>query len=62
MTAAARLAYADKALLTATGQRRADLLAKAERLRTQLAGHCTRCGRAAEHLVGGLGSTCVRAS
>jgi len=60
MTDAGRRAYIAGALITATGQRRTDLLAKAEHLRGELAGHCSRCGRAAGHLIGGLGSTCAR--
>lgn len=61
--AARHLAYCEQALRTATGQRRTDLLAKAEHLRGQLAGRCARCGRkieAAESLARGLGSYCAK--
>ena len=59
------LAYTERALLTATGQRRADLLAIAEHLRGQLAGRCVRCGRAIqadESVAAGLGSHCRKAA
>lgn len=60
MSPARQLAYITSALPTATGQRRADLEAKAAHLRGVLAGKCSECGRAAEHLTGGKGSTCAR--
>lgn len=61
--AAKHLRWAEEALLTATGQRRTDLLAKAEHLRGQLDGRCRMCGReieAKDSVAIGLGSHCAR--
>lgn len=61
--AAKHLRWAEEALLTATGQRRSDLLAKAEHLRGQLDGRCRSCGRkieAADSLARQLGPYCAK--
>lgn len=59
------LSYCLAELLTATGQRHADLLAKAEHLRTQLAGRCRECGRTltdADSVARGIGPECRKAA
>lgn len=59
------LAYTEQALLAATGQRRTDLLAKADYLRATLVGRCTSCGRQLQDPVSvarSIGPECVKAA
>ena len=57
--ATTRLAYIERAMVTAAGPRRADLEAKAAEYRRHLAGHCARCGRSIAG-AGPLGPECAK--